>query len=169
MEDNTNQQNNVVNQNQVDQSGGVPAPTPVPVPIPDPIPVPVPVPAPTPMPIPTPSLQVPPANNLVNAPAGQQNSTLMAALAYLGILIIVPLLTMKDDPFVKFHIKQGLVLIISAFILMAVSWVPFIGWMLAIFIYPIILIFVILGIINATTGKTKELPIVGKFASNFNF
>ena len=157
MEDNLNQQNNIVNQNQTDPSGNVPVSTPAPIPIPAPIPVPNP--------------QIPPANNPASAPMpiGQQNTALMAALAYLGILIIVPLLTTKDDPFVKFHIKQGLVLIISAIVLMAVRWVPFIGWMLAMFIYPIILIFVILGIINATTGKTKELPIIGKFASNFNF
>ena len=43
---------------------------------------------------------------------GEKN-TLMAVLAYLGILILVPFLTdAKKDPFVKFHLKQGVALII---------------------------------------------------------
>ncbi|MBF0129250.1 MAG: hypothetical protein HQL33_04595 [Alphaproteobacteria bacterium] len=37
-------------------------------------------------------------------------SRFMAALSYMGVLVFVPLLMNKDDEFVYFHAKQGLVL-----------------------------------------------------------
>jgi hypothetical protein len=44
--------------------------------------------------------------------AASQDNKLMGILAYIGPLIIVSYLVAKDDPFVKFHIKQGLVLFV---------------------------------------------------------
>jgi uncharacterized membrane protein len=102
-------------------------------------------------------------------PSSQQN-TGMALISYLGILFIVPLLTdAKNDPFVKFHIKQGLTLFLMEMTLVFVAAVPFIGFLLALFAGPVSLLFTILGIINAATGKTKELPLIGSLAKNFNF
>lgn len=100
------------------------------------------------------------------------NKTLMGALAYLGPLVIIPYLSAKDDPFVKFHIKQGLVLlVIEAIIWVLGMWV----WML----WPILqlvnlvnlatIIFSILGIVNVVNKKQQELPVVGKFSSYFTF
>jgi uncharacterized membrane protein len=117
--------------------------------------------------------QVPPAAPVppvAPQPAGQSNNTLMAILSYLGILIIVPFLTdAKNDPFVKFHIKQGLVLIISWVVGMFIGVIPVLGWILA----PLFTIFnvvcLIIGIINASSGKQKELPLIGTIAKNFNF
>ena len=36
----------------------------------------------------------------------------MAWLSYLGILWLIPLLTLKENAFAKFHVKQGIVLTI---------------------------------------------------------
>jgi len=59
----------------------------------------------------------------------------MASLAYLWILIIIPFFTdAKDNPFVKYHLKQGLVLIIFEVVgwvvAIAIGWIPFIGWLI---------------------------------------
>lgn len=98
-----------------------------------------------------------------------EKNTLMAILAYVGPLVLLSYLTAKDDMFVKYHIKQGLVLIV----LEVALW--FVGRMLY-FIWPIIsllnlalLVFAIIGIVNAVQGKEKELPLVGKFAKYFSF
>ena len=53
--------------------------------------------------------------------------TVMAILAYIGPLIIASYLLAKDDEFVKFHIKQGLVLVIGEVA----------SWMIAMMIWPI--------------------------------
>ncbi len=90
--------------------------------------------------------------------------TLMAILCYLGILVLIPLLTShKKDPFVKFHIKQGLVFLIAGVIVGAISWFPVFGWAAGILLF----ILFIIGIVNAATGKQKELPIIGQFADKF--
>ena len=60
----------------------------------------------------------------------QANKT-VAALSYLWILFLVPLLLKRDSKFAQFHAKQGLVLFIIEFLV----WIPFIGWLLMIAIF----------------------------------
>jgi uncharacterized membrane protein len=94
----------------------------------------------------------------------------MAVVAY--ILFFIPLLTdAKNDPFVKFHVKQGLVLLLTGFAVSIVgSILPIIGWFI---ILPLgslaVLILWIIGILNAVSGKEKELPLVGSLAKHFTF
>jgi uncharacterized membrane protein len=91
----------------------------------------------------------------------QSTNTLMAVLCYFGILVIIPLLTdAKNDPFVKFHIKQGLVLLIAYVICGFVFWIPVIGWLLGVVLFVLF----IMGIINAAGGKQNPLPILGQMA-----
>ncbi len=92
------------------------------------------------------------------------NQTLMGVLSYLGPLVIIPFLTEKENPFVKFHIKQGLVLLIIEVVLsfaMKIFWplMPIIG-----IIQLGVLILIIIGIINVLQNKEKDLPLVGSFA-----
>lgn len=87
-----------------------------------------------------------------------------------NIIFFIPLLTdAKNDPFVKFHVKQGLVLFISWIISGIVGIIPIIGWILAPLMSLALLILLIIGILNAAKGEQKELPIIGKYAENFKF
>lgn len=85
---------------------------------------------------------------------------LWAIIGYLGILCLIPLLAKKDSKFAQFHAKQGLVLAIGSFF----SWVPFFGWILAIFIF----VLWIMGVVSVLQGKMKPLPIVGELAAKIN-
>lgn len=113
----------------------------------------------------------PPGSSAPESNAGSaQHNTGMAIISYLGILVLIPLVTdAKNDPYVNFHIKQGLALLIAGVIAGIVGIVPIIGWFLFPFLMVAMLIFTVWGIINAATGKMKELPIVGKLAHNFHF
>ncbi len=94
-------------------------------------------------------------------------NTGMAIVAY--ILFFVPLLTdAKDDPFVKYHVKQGLVLFIAGVILMLVGFMPVLHWFSWLFNIAIFVLAVI-GILNAANGKEKPLPLIGQFADSFKF
>lgn len=96
----------------------------------------------------------------------------MAILAYIGILILIPFLVEKNDPFVKFHIKQGLVLFIIEVIIWVILYMGFFFYMLWPLIQLInlcVLVLAIIGIVNAAQGKEKELPLVGSFAHSFTF
>ena len=88
-----------------------------------------------------------------------------AILAYLGILVLVPILTAKESPFAKFHANQGLslvildvavwfvqmVLIFSMPLLFMVFWLVWLG----------VLVLHIIGIVNAANGEMKPLPLIG--------
>ena len=97
----------------------------------------------------------------------KQKNTGMAVVAYL--IFFVPLLTeAKDDPFVKFHVKQGLVLFLAWIALTIFSMVPVIGWVLGPILSLGLLILMVIGILNAVNGETKELPLIGQYASKIN-
>ncbi|MFH1246393.1 MAG: DUF4870 domain-containing protein [Candidatus Liptonbacteria bacterium] len=93
----------------------------------------------------------------------------IAALSYLGILVIVPLLVAKDDPFVKFHVKQGIVLLISYVVASAVMIIPILGWIAGVLLFLMNVVLMIMGIIHSLNGEEKELPVIGKYAEKFNF
>ncbi|MFA6486168.1 MAG: hypothetical protein WCT40_02275 [Candidatus Magasanikbacteria bacterium] len=105
------------------------------------------------------------------SPLGDKKNTAMAVIAY--ILFFVPLLTgdAKKDAFVKYHVKQGLVLFLLAVLINVVGWViPFYFWFSISWIFSMgMLVLLILGIINAVNGKQEPLPVIGKFADVFKF
>ena len=98
----------------------------------------------------------------------------MAIFAYLWILIIIPFLTdAKKDPFVKYHLRQGLALIIfeiiGYFVAAIIGWIPFLGWLIVWLWWLASIILVIVGIVNVVKGEEKELPWIGQYGSKFKF
>lgn len=100
-----------------------------------------------------------------------QKNKLMAVLAYLGVLVIVSFIFAKDDQFVKFHIKQGLVLLaIEAVVwIIRMSMIFYPLWFILHLINLAAFILAIVGIINALKGEEKQLPLVGDYAKYFKF
>lgn len=85
----------------------------------------------------------------------------MAVLAY--FIFFIPLLAAKDSKFAMYHANQGLLLFLSALAVNMVGGViPIIGWFL---IFPLgnlfCVVLFILGIINASKGEMKPLPLIG--------
>lgn len=101
---------------------------------------------------------VPQANN-----ADMEKNKGMAILAY--IVFFIPLLAAKDSKFAMYHANQGLNLFLLAVAISVIGTVvPFFGWFLILpFGHLAVLIFAIMGIINASKGETKPLPLIGKF------
>lgn len=103
-------------------------------------------------------------------PSAPQHRTLMGVLSYLGILVIIPILMAKDDSFVKFHIKQGVVLLIIEiavwFVLSTFMWQLWMVWQL---INLVTLVLAIIGVVNVVQGKEKELPLIGSLAHHLPF
>ena len=103
------------------------------------------------------------------------NDKLMGVLAYLGILVLIPLLAAKDSKFAQFHAKQGLTLFIGEVILFVLNWVVTIiafsslagftiGSLLSLVLWGVWIFFVVLsiiGIINVVNGEQKPLPLIG--------
>ena len=90
-----------------------------------------------------------------------ENNKLLAAISYIGILFLVPLLAAKDDAFARFHANQGLVLFLVGIVLGIIGIIPFVGPIIAGIGGIVTFVFAILGIINAINGAMKPLPLIG--------
>ncbi len=108
-----------------------------------------PTPAPTPAPAPAPA----PEHKPTFDPKDIADNKVVAALSYLWILFLVPLLAKKDSPFAQFHAKQGLIICVAGFIL---SMIPVIGWLLNIVLFVV----VIMALIKTLSGEAWEIPLV---------
>lgn len=99
----------------------------------------------------------------------KKRNTGMAVVAY--IVFFVPLLTeAKNDPFVKYHVKQGFTLfLLGVAIWLIMNAIPVLGFLVAPILNIVLIVLLILGIINAVNGVEKPLPLIGQFADNFKF
>ncbi|MBZ1348749.1 MAG: hypothetical protein KY053_00710 [Candidatus Liptonbacteria bacterium] len=95
---------------------------------------------------------------------GNQDKKAIALLSYIGILFLIPFFVEKSNPFIKFHIKQGITLFIANLIAGAILIIPIIGWIVGLVAFFTFFVFAIIGIINVLTEKTKPLPLIGKYA-----
>lgn len=93
-------------------------------------------------------------------PEDIKKNKIYAVLAYLGVLVLIPVFFAKESKFARFHANQGLVLFLIEIIAIPVLGIIFKGWILKI-ISAICLVFAVMGIIYAVQGKAKELPLIG--------
>lgn len=96
------------------------------------------------------------------------NNRVVAAIGYLFILCLLPLLGKKESKFAQFHGKQGLALTIAAVVLwvanFVLAFIPILGWLIMFVAWVSLLVLAILGIVNALGGKYWEMPFLGKYA-----
>lgn len=89
------------------------------------------------------------------------DSKLFAALSYLWVLSIVFYVLKKDDAYVQFHAKQGIVLFV-----LSLFWIiPIIGWIVSFVAFIAILI----GAVKAYSGEKYRIPMVADLAEKINF
>ena len=95
----------------------------------------------------------------------------MTILDYIGVLWILGLFIEKDDPDVKFHTNQGLILFlleVVSSVFSVLANIPILGWLFG-WVFSIVggllgivcLVLAILGIVNAAQGVQKPLPVIG--------
>ena len=96
--------------------------------------------------------------------ADVQQNKVMGILAYISILFLVPLLAAPNSRFAKYHANQGLTLFLVSLALSVVGFVvPFIGPIVSMVGHIGILVLAIMGIITASNGQMKPLPLIGQF------
>lgn len=96
-------------------------------------------------------------------PADVHENKLMALLCYLGVLALIPLLCAEKTPYVKFHIRQALKLLIcyavtgtAAALLAWTVIVPLAAACAAV----VLAVVNIIGFVNTAKNLSKELPVV---------
>lgn len=101
-----------------------------------------------------------------------EDNKLMGILAYLSILVLVPILAAPNSKFARFHANQGLLLLIGEAAwsvihgvlstIFALIGLPVLATVLSLFDL-VFLVFMIIGIVNVCNGEEKELPVFGQY------
>lgn len=112
-----------------------------------------------------------------SSPAGGDR-TLMVVLSYLWILVLIPLLTKKEDPEVQWHAKNGLGILIGEI----VAWIVFtvLGFALpdiagcgvgaiSCVVWIAFLVIRILCIVQGIGGKRFSVPVLTDLGQKINF
>jgi len=89
----------------------------------------------------------------------EANKTI-AALSYLWILFLIPLLTKKNSKFCQFHAKQGLILFLLSFF----SWFPLVGWLM----FLAIVVISVMGVVKALDGVWWKIPYLYDLSKKIN-
>lgn len=106
-------------------------------------------------------------------PTEINNNKVICVISYLWILFFLPLVCCPDSRYGKFHANQALILLLTSVALGIVTtifsfmgFIPFIGILfnlLSALVSLCDLGLLLFGMINTGLGKSKELPIVGRF------
>lgn len=136
-------------------------------------------------PPPPPAAQAPPMSSSAKSASNQEekseadlgNHRAMAILAYIPVLVIVPLVFGQQSRFVRYHTNQGFIL----FLLEALRWgimrVLYTGLPLMFQSHPMLSFFgfvngvisflflalAIVGVLHVASGHCEELPVIGKY------
>lgn len=90
----------------------------------------------------------------------------MAIIAYITIFGLLAAFIMNNDiknSFTTYHIRQSLGLGALGLSFVILNLIPFIGWIVTLILTPILIVFWVLGLLNAINGKEKPIPVVGEY------
>ena len=102
--------------------------------------------------------------SVLNKDKDIEDNKTVAALSYIWVLCLIPLLTKKRSKFAQFHAKQGLILFIAEIVGVFVFWIPLIGWALGI----ALLVVSIMGVLKTLNGEWWKIPYVYDWSKKFN-
>jgi len=96
-----------------------------------------------------------------------ENNRVIAALSYIFILCLVPLLLKKNSDFTQFHARQGLTITVAWFVSWVIGIIPI--FIIFSFLINIILLVVsVLGVIKTLNGETWEIPFIYEWSKKWN-
>lgn len=98
----------------------------------------------------------------------REQDKIQLVLSYLGLLALIPLLTVKDSPFVQWHAKQGLALFIGIVVVSIVLGIIPVVNMVAGCVVPLgALVVSVLAIMKAFKGERWRIPVIADLSEKF--
>ena len=93
------------------------------------------------------------------------SSRLLAIMSYLGVLSLVPLVMNRDDSYVQFHARQGVVLWMWEVLAIYTLLVPAVGSFFFRFSSIACLVLSVIGVLSVLLGRAWKFPIIGEWAA----
>ncbi len=94
----------------------------------------------------------------------RSESRLWSVVAYLGPLAIWAAFKSREDEFIRFHAKQGIVLFLLEVLVWVLASIPIVGtflWVLGRLVFGLASLF---GMIFALNGEKQGLPIIDRLS-----
>lgn len=93
------------------------------------------------------------------------SSRTLAVMSYLGVLSLVPLVMNRDDSYVQFHARQGVVLWMWEVLAIYTLLVPAVGQFFFRFSSLACLVLSVIGVLSVLLGRAWKFPIIGDWAT----
>lgn len=88
---------------------------------------------------------------------------ILSAIAYLGVLSLIPIMLRSKDDFVRFNARQGLLLFIAEIVFTLIWIIPFVGWIIGFIGWVLCFVFAVGGFFRSLIGKRYKIPVLNKF------
>ncbi len=104
-------------------------------------------------------------DSLMNEEVRNSNAIIFSVLAYFSLLWLPGLLIApeKNFQFTKAHVNNGIILSIIDAISLIIAFIPFVGRIFLVIFIIVLIIVRVLGIFQASFGKTFNIPYLDKF------
>jgi len=99
----------------------------------------------------------------------REQDKIMLVFAYLGVLSLIPLLTVKDSDFVRWHAKNGLALGLAALVVIGATLLllPVLGCFFAPLEAIAFVVVAVMAISKALRGERWRIPAVTDISEKF--
>jgi len=81
---------------------------------------------------------------------------------------IIALVAKREDKYVMFYAKHGLVLFIGSIAIGIVAWIPIVGWITGPILWIFLVVLWVIAWINALSGKQKRTFIISDLADKID-
>ncbi|MBF0219285.1 MAG: hypothetical protein HQL49_07125 [Gammaproteobacteria bacterium] len=85
---------------------------------------------------------------------------LMALMSYLGVLVFVPLVMNRDDQYVNFHARQGLIIWVMGIVAIFALYLPGVGKLVFSALAMLAMVYSLLGIVSVLLLRAWKLPFI---------
>ncbi|MEO5363059.1 MAG: hypothetical protein H7838_05485 [Magnetococcus sp. DMHC-8] len=93
------------------------------------------------------------------------STRVLAAMSYLGVLSLVPLVMNRNDSYVQFHARQGVILWMWEVLAIYTLLVPAVGQLFFRVSSLICLILSVVGVLSVLLGRAWKFPLIGDWAA----
>lgn len=93
----------------------------------------------------------------------------LAAISYLGVLCLAPIILKVKNDYVRFHARQGLLLFIAEIVFILIWVIPFIGLVFGLIGWIICIVLSLIGLVNGIAGREWKVPVLHRFTNKVRF
>lgn len=90
-----------------------------------------------------------------------KTTAIIAYLTVIGLIIALVLNMEKKNSYAAYHIRQSLGVMLTGLVISFVSWIPILGWIVAIVGWLLMVYMWLMGLLNALNGRERPVPILG--------